>query len=90
MDNCLIEYFNLENEVDHHDCENCLFKNKKNCWKKYEEVNDRTNKKFRDYLYSMNREKRRKLTIKEQYQKYSEILEEVINEVVKEAKEHEN
>ena len=87
MNNCLIEYFGLEDKVERHDCANCPFKNKKNCWKKNDEVRDRTNKKFHDYLYSMNREKRRKLTIKEKYQKYGEIQKEVIKEVVKGLKE---
>lgn len=86
MNNCLVEYFDLEDEVKRHDCDNCPFKNKKNCWNKYHEVVDRVSKKFNDYLYSMNRDKRRKLTLEEKNLKWSEIKKEVINEVVKAVK----
>lgn len=34
MNNCLIEYFDLEDKVERHDCENCPFKNHKNCYEK--------------------------------------------------------
>ena len=34
MNNCLIEYFGLEDKVERHDCVNCPFKIHKNCYEK--------------------------------------------------------
>lgn len=87
MDNCLLEFFGLEDKVERHDCANCPFKNHKNCYEKYLEVYDISRNRFHDYLYSMNRKNRRKLTSKDKDKKWSEILEETISEVIKEAKQ---
>jgi lysine/ornithine N-monooxygenase len=84
MDSCDIEYFELEALFEHNDCEHCPFKSKYECRKAHNKVSENTSKNYYDYLYSMNRKDRRKLTAKEKETIFKALKHEEIKKLLKE------
>lgn len=87
MDNCLVEYFGLEEKVARHKCANCPLKDQENCWKKFGEVREEAEKRYDAALAALNRKERRALSWRERHDKFLAIETEVIREVIKELKE---
>lgn len=84
MDNCFIAFFGLKNLVEHNDCEHCPFKKRAECKKALDKVLENTRKNYNDYLYSMNRKNRRKLTDKEKDIIFKSLQHEEIKKLLKE------
>ena len=84
MNNCDIAFFGLETLVEHNDCEHCPFKERAECKKAHDKVSEKARENYNDYLYSMNRKDRRKLTDKEKETIFNAIKRGEIKKLFKE------
>ena len=84
MDNCVIEYLGLELFVDKHDCDNCPLKERSECKKVLSEALKDANDNYLDYLQTMNRRNRRRLSSKEKESIYNIYKREAIKKLFSE------